>query len=133
MRHLRFRLHKLEAPRYGPDSRLQSSRNLASSTRGDRSIFAGNFGCFGGVSYLILHVGGDFPSPQQKDTMRLTPWYLAAIAPVAVAGCSGAFFGHFAVLALTLGIFFGTLSLGRQAVARHDTPAPVAGSEKVDV
>jgi hypothetical protein len=49
--------------------------------------------------------------------MRLTPWYLAAIAPLAVAGCSGAFFGHFAVLALTLGIFFGTLSLGRQAAA----------------
>jgi hypothetical protein len=45
--------------------------------------------------------------------MRLTPWYLAAIAPLAVAGCSGAFFGHVAVLALTLGIFFGTLSLGR--------------------
>jgi hypothetical protein len=45
--------------------------------------------------------------------MRLTPWYLAAIAPLAVAGCSGTFFGHFAVLALTLGIFFGTLSLGR--------------------
>lgn len=47
--------------------------------------------------------------------MRLTPWYLAAIAPLAVAGCSGAYFGQFAVLALTLGIFFGTLSLGRQA------------------
>ncbi len=47
--------------------------------------------------------------------MKLTPWYLAALAPLAVAGCSGAFLGHFAVLALTLGIFFGTLSLGRQA------------------
>ncbi len=53
--------------------------------------------------------------------MKLTPWYLAAIAPIAVAGCSGAFLGQFAVLALTLGIFFGTLSLGR-----HATPAPVA-------
>jgi hypothetical protein len=62
--------------------------------------------------------------------MRLTPWFLAAIAPVAVAGCSGAFLGHLAVLAVTLGIFFGTLSLGRH-VARHDTPVPVA--EKVDV
>lgn len=47
--------------------------------------------------------------------MKLTPWYLAALAPLAVAGCSGAFLGHFAVLALTLGIFFGTLSLGRHA------------------
>ncbi len=46
--------------------------------------------------------------------MKLTPWYLAAIAPIAVAGCSGAFLGHFAVLAVTLGIFIGTLQLGKQ-------------------
>ena len=51
--------------------------------------------------------------------MKLTPWYLVAIAPIAVAGCSGAFLGHFAVLAVTLCIFVGTLSLGRHA-------APVA-------
>ncbi len=50
--------------------------------------------------------------------MKLTPWYLAAIAPIAVAGCSGTLFGHFAVLAVTLGIFVGTLSLGR-----HSTPS----------
>ncbi len=47
--------------------------------------------------------------------MKLTPWYLAALAPLAVAGCSGAFLGHFAVLAVTIGIFVGTLSLGRTA------------------
>jgi hypothetical protein len=45
--------------------------------------------------------------------MRLTPWYFVAIAPIAVAGCSGAFLGHLAVLAVTLCIFVGTLSLGR--------------------
>jgi len=45
--------------------------------------------------------------------MKLTPWYLAALAPLAVAGCSGAFLGHCAVLAVTIGIFVGTLSLGR--------------------
>ena len=45
--------------------------------------------------------------------MKLTPWYLAAVAPIAVAGCSGAFLGHCAVLAVTLCIFVGTLSLGR--------------------
>jgi hypothetical protein len=45
--------------------------------------------------------------------MKLTPWYLVAIAPIAVAGCSGAFLGHVAVLAVTLCIFIGTLSLGR--------------------
>ena len=47
--------------------------------------------------------------------MKLTPWYLVAVAPIAVAGCSGAFLGHCAVLAVTLCIFVGTLSLGRQA------------------
>ena len=97
MGRLRFHLHKLEAPRYG----RAFTRSLV------RII---------GVSYLILHRLHDPP----KDTMRLTPWYLAAIAPLAVAGCSGAFFGHFAVLALTLGIFFGTLSLGRHAVQREE-------------
>jgi len=47
--------------------------------------------------------------------MKLTPWCFAAMAPIAVAGCSGAFLGHLAVLALTIGIFVGTLSLGRHA------------------
>jgi hypothetical protein len=49
--------------------------------------------------------------------MKLTPWYLVAIAPIAVAGCSGAFMGQFAVLAVTLCIFVGTLTLGRQTRA----------------
>ena len=26
--------------------------------------------------------------------MKLTPWYIAAIAPIAVAGCSGMLFGQ---------------------------------------
>ena len=45
--------------------------------------------------------------------MKLTPWYLAALAPIAIAGCSGTLMGHAAVLAVTIGIFIGTLSLGR--------------------
>jgi hypothetical protein len=49
--------------------------------------------------------------------MKLTPWYLVAIAPIAVAGCSGAFMGQCAVLAVTLGIFVGTLNLGRRTGA----------------
>lgn len=49
--------------------------------------------------------------------MKLTPWYLAALAPIAVAGCSGALMGHVAVLAVAIGIFVGTLSLGRQNVS----------------
>ena len=45
--------------------------------------------------------------------MKLTPWVLVAFAPIAVAGCSGAFLGHCAVLAVTVCIFIGTLTLGR--------------------
>lgn len=57
--------------------------------------------------------------------MKLTPWYFAAIAPIAVAGWSGAFLGHFAVLAVTVGIFVGTLSLGKAAPgADAAVPAP---------
>ena len=64
--------------------------------------------------------------------MKLTPWFLAALAPIAVAGCSGALMGHVAVLAVAIGIFVGTLSLGRQAppgdagitnVTQLETPA----------
>jgi hypothetical protein len=57
--------------------------------------------------------------------MKLTPWYLAALAPIAVAGCSGTLMGHVAVLAVTIGIFVGTLSLGRQHTTQDSTP--VAG------
>jgi hypothetical protein len=60
--------------------------------------------------------------------MKLTPWYFAALAPLAVAGCSGAFLGQFAVLALTVGIFVGTLMLGRRAQqpeARQDASGQV--------
>jgi hypothetical protein len=60
--------------------------------------------------------------------MKLTPWYLAALAPIAIAGCSGALMGHVAVLAVTIGIFVGTLSLGRQhapSAASPDTASQV--------
>ncbi len=49
--------------------------------------------------------------------MKLTPWYLMAVAPIAVAGCSGAFLGQCAVLAVTLCIFVGTLTLGARSPA----------------
>jgi hypothetical protein len=61
--------------------------------------------------------------------MKLTPWYLVAVAPIAIAGCSGAFFGHCAVLAVTLCIFVGTLSLGRRGESKAD--ALVATSSEV--
>jgi hypothetical protein len=63
--------------------------------------------------------------------MKLTPWYLVAIAPIAVASCSGALFGQCAVLAVTIAIFVGTLSLGRHP-ATSASPRPVA-SDSADV
>jgi hypothetical protein len=61
--------------------------------------------------------------------MKLTPWYLAALAPIAVAGCSGALMGHVAVLALTIAIFVGTLSLGRQPSPRTSVVPPPVQSQ----
>jgi hypothetical protein len=46
--------------------------------------------------------------------MKLNPWYLAAILPVILLVASGAFGAQIAVLGLTLGIFFGTLSLRKR-------------------
>ena len=60
--------------------------------------------------------------------MKLTPWYLVAIAPIAVAGCSGAFLGHCAVLVVTVCIFVGTLNLGR-----HTTPSAPQAADTGDV
>ena len=68
------------------------------------------------------------PEPETRS-MKLTHWYLAALAPIAVAGCSGALLGHMAVLALTIGIFVGTLSLGRQS-AEGSLPQTTTQVEK---
>ncbi len=48
--------------------------------------------------------------------------FLASSAALAfgLTGCNGAFVGNFVVLGLTLGVFFGTLGLGRTR------PAPAA-------
>ncbi len=67
--------------------------------------------------------------------MKLTPWYLAALAPIAIAGCSGALMGHAAVLAVAIGIFVGTLSLGRHTApvaASLAPPALVQGLHELD-
>jgi hypothetical protein len=56
--------------------------------------------------------------------MKLAPWFLAAIAPFAVIGFSGSYYGHLAVLMLTFGIFFGTLSLGKTGGAQPHPERP---------
>ena len=44
--------------------------------------------------------------------MKIAPWYLAALAPFAAIGYSGAHLGHAIVVLLTVGIFLGTLTIG---------------------
>lgn len=58
--------------------------------------------------------------------MRITPWYLVALAPFAAIGCSGAYLGHATVIALTIGIFWGTLSLGTPSPPAAPPSAPVS-------
>ena len=65
--------------------------------------------------------------------MKLTPWYLAALAPIAIAGCSGALMGHVAVLALAIGIFVGTLSLGRAQASADATAHNLTGEVQAKV
>jgi len=67
---------------------------------------------------------------------KLNPWCLAAIASVAplgaLGGAMGAVAGHAAVLAITLGIFVGTLSLGRTTANQSSTASetPVVLDER---
>lgn len=54
--------------------------------------------------------------------MKFAPWYVAALAPFGAVAYNG-YLGHAVVVVLTVGIFLGTLSLGR-------TPAQVQPSSE---
>ncbi len=56
--------------------------------------------------------------------MNLNPWYLVAPAALTLLAVSGAVGAQVAVLAVTLGIFFGTLSLGRTGHGDATTTHP---------
>ncbi len=56
--------------------------------------------------------------------MKIVPWYLAALAPFAALGYSGARLSHLFVLLLTLGIFAGTLTIGRMPIAQQPKTDP---------
>lgn len=51
------------------------------------------------------------PAPRLLMSPKLMSTGL--LLPLGLAGCNGAFWGNLAVLGIALGIFFGTLSLGR--------------------
>lgn len=56
--------------------------------------------------------------------MNLSPWIFVAPAAVALLFVSGAVGAQLAVLGVTLGIFFGTLSLGRARPGDATTTNP---------
>ncbi|HJL17627.1 MAG TPA: hypothetical protein RMH99_18330 [Sandaracinaceae bacterium LLY-WYZ-13_1] len=49
-----------------------------------------------------------------RPTRALTHLALT-LGALSLAGCNGAFWGNLVVLGITVGIFFGTLGLGRSA------------------
>ena len=53
------------------------------------------------------------PIPPESPRMKLNPWYLVAPIPVALMAANGPFGAQLLVLGVTIGIFFGTLALGR--------------------
>lgn len=62
--------------------------------------------------------------------MNKLPTALLTAAPFLLTGCNGALWGQLVVLMITVGIFFGTLSLGRTSEAarsRADGASSTAG------
>lgn len=59
--------------------------------------------------------------------MKLNYWYLAAAVPLAVLVAQGDYGPQLVVLGLTLGIFFGTLSLKRPTAGDATTTHPGHG------
>jgi hypothetical protein len=45
---------------------------------------------------------------------------LLLVLALSLGGCHGAFWGNLVVLAVSVGIFFGTLALGRASASRAD-------------
>lgn len=60
----------------------------------------------------------------EKNSMNLNPWYLVAPVALTLLAVSGAMGAQLAVLGVTLGIFFGTLSLGRARPGDATTTNP---------
>ncbi len=53
-----------------------------------------------------------------------------ALAGLSLMGCNGAFWGNLLVLGVTVGIFFGTLALGRASAATRSTDASSSSSRR---
>lgn len=58
-----------------------------------------------------------------SSALRAPGAFAVALAGLALTGCNGAFWGNLAVLGVTVGIFFGTLALGRSTAAAGSAEA----------
>lgn len=58
---------------------------------------------------------------RHKNEARIAP--LLVVLALALTGCNGAFWGNLIVLGVTVGIFFGTLALGRTSAATRSADA----------
>lgn len=71
--------------------------------------------------------------PTQHSTTRALTLALSTALALGSAGCNGAFLGNFVVLGLTLGVFFGTLGLGRARPAAPSIRPTSADTSQTDV
>ena len=65
------------------------------------------------LSSILIHLSDT--DHGDSTYMKLTPWFLAALAPFGAIAYSG-YLGHALVVMVTVGIFLGTLSLNKSAV-----------------
>jgi hypothetical protein len=77
------------------------------------------------VSYTNLH------QPVTRGRQRMTRITTSTLlfTPLALAGCNGAFVGNLIVLGMTVGIFYGTLTLGRSTETRDTATRSANGSK----
>ena len=62
------------------------------------------------------------PANQTDPLSKIAPWYLAALAPFAAIGYSGAHLAHVVVMLVTFGIFWGTLRMTKELPAPKTDP-----------
>lgn len=68
------------------------------------------------VGQVLTH---SYTGPRSRDDLAMKHLLTTATlsAPILLGGCSGAYWGNLAVLCVSVGVFYGTLSLGRTQAA----------------
>lgn len=61
--------------------------------------------------------------------MKHTTTIAMFVAPLFLGGCSGAYWGNLIVLAISIGVFYGTLTLGRTSSGTRSEAGDANGAE----